>query len=106
MYAVFQIGKKQYRVFNEQIICVERIDANIGAQLIFDQVLFIKQNNECQIGNPFIKKMKIIATVLNHNLHKKIKIIKFHRRKHYRKIQGHRQHFTKIKIINIGDNLV
>lgn len=103
MYAVFQIGNRQYRVFNNQIIFIERINVDIGEQFEFDQVLFFKNDHFFQIGDPFIKKMKVIATVLEHNLDHKIKIVKFRRRKHYRKSQGHRQNITKIKIINIGN---
>lgn len=102
MYAVFQIGNKQYRVFTQQIIHIEQVHVSIGNVLEFNQVLFVKDNNSFQVGDPFIKNMKITATVLDHYLSKKVKIIKFRRRKHYRKTQGHRQHFTKIKIINIS----
>lgn len=98
MYAVFQIGKKQYRVFNKQIIYVDRINVNIGKILEFNQVLFLKDNNDFYLGNPFIEKFKVIATVLDHNLDQKIKIVKFRRRKHFRRIQGHRQRLTKIEI--------
>lgn len=102
MYAVFQIGNKQYKVFNTQIIYIDRVKANVGDQLEFNQILFVKINDFFQIGNPFIKKIQIIATVLDHNLGQKINIIKFRRRKHSRKSQGYRQHITKIKIVNIN----
>lgn len=101
MYAVFQIGNRQYRVFNNQIIKIERINIKIGSKVEFNQILFVKNNDSFQIGNPFIKNMKIIAIVQNHELNKKIKIVKFRRRKHSRKLQGHRQQMTKIKITNI-----
>lgn len=101
MYAVFQIGSKQYRVITNQVICIERLDANIGDQVKFDQILVIKNNDFLQIGDPFIKNGIIIAEIVTHDLAKKIEIVKFHRRKHFRKRQGHRQYFTKIKIVSI-----
>lgn len=102
MYAIFQIGKKQYRVVNDQSIYIDRVHVDVGNQIEFDQVLFIRNNNDVRIGNPFIKNVKIITTVLSHHLNKKIQIIKFRRRKHSLKSQGHRQCMTKIKIINIS----
>lgn len=102
MYAVFQMGTRQYRVLIGQIICIERIKFNIGEQFELDQVLFINKNNSIYIGNPFVKTGQITATVLDHFFGKKIEIIKFRRRKHFRKFQGHRQCFTKIRILSIN----
>lgn len=103
MYAVFRIGSKQYRVFEGQVIDIERVNYNIGEKIEFDQVLFIKDHDDyIRIGNPFVIDVKIIAKVLIHNLTKKIKIIKFRRRKHFSRSQGHRQCFTKIKIMSIS----
>lgn len=102
MYAVFQIGNRQYRVITGQIICIERININIGERLELNQVLFIKKKDSIQIGNPFIKTGRVIAKVLEHFFDKKIEIIKFRRRKHFRKFQGHRQYITKIRIVTIG----
>ncbi|ADV33502.1 50S ribosomal protein L21 [Candidatus Blochmanniella vafra str. BVAF] len=101
MYAVFQIGSKQYYVCAGEIIYIDRMIANIGSRIEFNQVLFIKDNDCIQIGNPFINSGKVVAQIICHDRCKKIKIIKFRRRKHFRKSQGHRQHITKIKILNI-----
>ncbi|URJ30646.1 50S ribosomal protein L21 [Candidatus Blochmannia vicinus (nom. nud.)] len=102
MYAVFQIGGKQYRVTEGQIINVERIGVNIGNQVEFNQILLLKCNDCLQIGYPFIKEGKVIAEIVEQNVNRKIEIIKFRRRKHFRKFQGHRQCFTKIKIKSIN----
>lgn len=100
MYVVFQTGGKQYRVFENQMIFVERLDVSIGDQVQFDRILIIKSDDFLKIGNPFIKDGVVIAIIVAHGLNKKIEIVKFRRRKHYRKHQGHRQNFTKIKILN------
>ncbi|MGP1930721.1 MAG: 50S ribosomal protein L21 [Arsenophonus sp. ET-YP4-MAG3] len=101
MYAVFQSGAKQHRVTKSQIIRLEKLDIAIGETIEFNKVLMIAGNNNIKIGSPFIKDIKIKAKVIAHGRSEKIKIIKFRRRKHSRKQQGHRQWFTDIKIISI-----
>lgn len=104
MYAVFQTGGKQYRVIKHQVVQVERLNANIGDQIIFDQVLVIQSDHVIQIGTPFIKDGAVLAKVITHGFAPKIEIVKFRRRKHFRKRQGHRQQFTKLEIMNININ--
>lgn len=102
MYAVFQIGGKQYRVSENEVICVERLDVKIGDRVKFDQILMIQDDNFLKIGNPFVQNWVVTARTIIHGLTKKIKIVKFRRRKHFRKYRGHRQNFTRVKIISIG----
>lgn len=102
MYAVFQIGNKQYFVIENQVICVERLNISIGDQLNFNKVLIIKGDNILKIGTPFVLGGVVIAKILTHGLSKKIEIVKFRRRKHFRKHQGHRQNFTRLKILSIN----
>lgn len=104
MYAVFQTGGKQYRVVEKQTIFVERLAFSIGEKVKFNQVLLIKNGDCLQIGSPFLQDEVIIAEVMAHSLGKKINIVKFRRRKHYRKHQGHRQRCTQIQIISIKNN--
>ncbi|WWO95172.1 MAG: 50S ribosomal protein L21 [Candidatus Dasytiphilus stammeri] len=102
MYAIFQSGGKQYRVKSGQIICLEKINNFLPNHKIqFDQVLMIVNGNEVKIGTPLVIGGLIQAEVLVHNRTKKIKIVKFKRRKHYEKQQGHRQWYTKVKITDI-----
>ncbi|URJ23141.1 50S ribosomal protein L21 [Blochmannia endosymbiont of Camponotus sp. C-003] len=103
MYAVFQTGGKQYRVVEGQLIHIEQIGIDIGNQVEFNQILLIECDDYLQIGSPFVKNGQIIAEIVAHSLNQKIKIIKFRRRKHFRKFQGHRQCFTTIKIISISN---
>lgn len=104
MYAVFQIGNKQYQAVLGKIINIERINIAVGNQIELSHVLLIKRDDIIQLGDPFIKNGRIIVKVLNHILGKKVEIIKFRRRKHFCKSQGHRQHLTKISVLDIINN--
>ncbi|BAP58684.1 50S ribosomal protein L21 [Candidatus Tachikawaea gelatinosa] len=101
MYAVFKNGGKQYRVKEGQTIRLEKISDDIGNVVKFDQVLMYSKNDQIFFGNPLLKNSFIKATIISHGKNKKIRIIKFRRRKHHRKHQGHRQNFTEIKITDI-----
>ncbi|WP_295164306.1 50S ribosomal protein L21 [uncultured Buchnera sp.] len=103
MYAVFISGGKQYRVKKNQIIKLEKLNNPPGSIIEFDKILMIADENEIKIGKPFLHGSKIKAYVENHGRLKKIKVIKFNRRKHYKKQQGHRQHFTNVKILDINN---
>ncbi|WP_457913812.1 50S ribosomal protein L21 [Candidatus Gillettellia adelgis] len=102
MYAVFQSGGKQHRVSENQTIRLEKLDIAIGKTVEFTHVLMIVHGDNIKIGTPFVDGGKINATVIAHDRGEKIKIIKFRRRKHYRKQQGHRQHFIHLKINSIN----
>ncbi|CAL1329362.1 50S ribosomal protein L21 [Candidatus Providencia siddallii] len=101
MYAVFQNGGKQYKIEKEQTIRLEKLNITVGTIVDFKNVLMIYNGSECQLGTPIINNAKIKAEIIAHGRNKKIKIIKFNRRKHSRKQQGHRQYFTDVKIIDI-----
>ncbi|MCV2508622.1 MAG: 50S ribosomal protein L21 [Candidatus Lightella neohaematopini] len=101
MYVLFSSGNKQYLVSKGDIINIEKINKLIGTTIKISNILMYCKNNVCKFGNPYIKNISIIAKIINHSRDKKIKIIKFIRRKHYRRNYGHRQWFTQIKIIDI-----
>lgn len=102
MYAVFLSGGKQYKAIENQTIKLEKLNYPPGTTIEFDKILLFSNNNFTKIGTPFLKNGKIKACIENHGRAKKIKIIKFNRRKHYKKQQGHRQNFTNVKIIEIS----
>lgn len=102
MYAVFETNGKQYKVKNNDIIRLERINMPINNIFEFCNVLMVAYDKKIFIGEPILKNCSIKAEVINHIRGEKIKIIKFRRRKHYRKQQGYCQFFTNIKIININ----
>lgn len=103
MYAVFLSGGKQYRVKKNQTIKLEKLNHLPGSIIELKNILMISNEKKIQIGSPFLSGSSITAHVENHGKLKKIKIIKFNRRKHYKKTQGHRQNYTNIKILKINN---
>ncbi|WP_336748258.1 50S ribosomal protein L21 [Pantoea vagans] len=101
MYAVFQSGGKQHRVSEGQTVRLEKLDIATGETIEFDQVLMIANGEDVKIGAPLVSGGMIKAEVIAHGRGEKIKIVKFRRRKHYRKQAGHRQWFTDVKITGI-----
>lgn len=101
MYAVIKTGGKQYRVEEGDRLRVEKIETATGDAVEFDQVLLVADGDKITVGQPLVDGAKVTAEVTEQGRHKKIKIIKFRRRKHYRKQQGHRQWFTEVKITGI-----
>jgi large subunit ribosomal protein L21 len=89
MYAVIQTGGKQYRVSEGQILTVEKLDVETGKTVEFSNVLAISDDSGLKIGAPFVNGAKVVANVIGEGRHDKIRVIKFRRRKHYRKQQGH-----------------
>ena len=102
MYAVIQTGGKQYRVSEGDTIKVELLKAETGASVELDKVLMITNGDDVKVGAPFVEGGKVTATVKAHGRGKKVKIIKFRRRKHHMKRQGHRQWFTELEVTGIA----
>jgi large subunit ribosomal protein L21 len=102
MYAVFQSGGKQHRVSEGQTVRLEKLDIATGETIEFDQVLMIANGEDVKIGAPLVSGGVIKAEIVAHGRGEKIKIVKFRRRKHHRKQQGHRQWFTDVKITGIS----
>ena len=101
MYAVIKTGGKQYKVVPGEKLKVEQIPADVGAQIVLDQVLLVGDGSSVRLGQPIVTGATVNATVLAHGRGEKIKIFKMRRRKHYQKHQGHRQGFTELKIDGI-----
>ena len=100
MYAVIESGGKQHRVIEGETLKLEKIEVPTGETIEFDRVLMVG-GAEIKIGTPLVAGGKVSAEVIAHGRHKKIKIIKFNRRKHFRKETGHRQWFTEVKSTGI-----
>ncbi|MBL4820004.1 MAG: 50S ribosomal protein L21 [Gammaproteobacteria bacterium] len=101
MYAVIESGGKQHRVEEGETLKLEKLEAATGEQIDFDKVLMVGEGESVTIGTPYVEGSKVTAEVLTQGRAKKVNIIKFNRRKHYRKQQGHRQWFTEVKITGI-----
>jgi len=102
MYAVIVSGGKQHRVTEGETLKLEKIEAATGDNVEFDQVLMVGGGDDVKIGTPVVEGGKVTAEVVAHGRHKKVKIVKFNRRKHYRNETGHRQWFTEVKITGIS----
>ena|SRR2546425_5741150 len=102
MYAVIVTGGKQYRVAQGETLRVEKIEADVGAAVSFDQVLLVGSGDGISVGAPLVKGATVAAKVVKHGREDKIRIIKFRRRKHHMKQMGHRQHYTEIEITSIA----
>ena len=101
MYAVVKTGGKQYKVAPGEKLKVEQIPADVGAEVILDQVLLVSEGEAVRLGQPTVAGATVKATVAAHGRGEKIRIFKMRRRKHYQKHQGHRQNFTELRIESI-----
>jgi len=102
MYAVVKTGGKQYRVTPGQKFKVEQIPADIGSEIVLDQVLMLADGNSVTVGAPLVSGASVTAKVLSQGRGKKVTIFKMRRRKHYQKHQGHRQNYTELEVQSIG----
>jgi large subunit ribosomal protein L21 len=98
MYAVIKTGGKQYKVAAGEKIKVEQIAADVGQELVLDQVLAVGEGASLSVGAPWVTGASVKATVVAHGRHPKVRIFKMRRRKHYQKHGGHRQNFTELQI--------
>ena len=101
MYAVIVSGGKQHRVKEGETLKLEKLEVETGGSLEFDRVLLVVNGDDVKVGAPVVDGAKVTAEVVSHGRHDKINIIKFRRRKHSMKRQGHRQWFTEVKITGI-----
>lgn len=102
MYAVIKTGGKQYRVSEGDRLRVELLNADAGSEVVFDQVMLVGAGDSVKVGTPLVAGATVKAQVEDHGRGDKITIIKFRRRKHFRKKQGHRQYYTQVKITGIS----
>ncbi|MFL1403993.1 50S ribosomal protein L21 [Marinobacter sp. M1N3S26] len=101
MYAVIVSGGKQHRVQEGETLKLEKLEVETGGTVEFDRVLLIGNGDDIKVGAPVVDGAKVTAEVVDHGRHDKVQIIKFRRRKHHMKRQGHRQWFTEVKITGI-----
>jgi len=101
MYAVIQTAGKQYRVSPGEIVRLDKMEQQVGDPVEFDKVLAIQDEEQYTIGRPTIDRARVLGTVVETGRAKKIRVLKFKRRKQYRVLRGHRQDFTAVKIDDI-----
>jgi large subunit ribosomal protein L21 len=102
MYAVIVTGGKQYRVSEGSILKVEKLEAEAGASVEFDNVLLVANGDKVTLGTPKVAGAKVTGTVQSHGKTDKVSIVKFRRRKHYLRQGTHRQQYTEIKVTGIA----
>lgn len=103
MYAVIKTGGKQYRVAQGEKLKVEKLPAEVGAEVVLDQVLAVGEGDGVKLGAPLVQGATVKAKVLSHGRGEKVTIFKMKRRKHYQKHQGHRQAYTELEITAISE---
>ena len=94
MYAVIRSGGKQYKVAPGEKLKVEQLSADVGAEVVLDQVLMVGDGDSVRLGQPIVAGATVKATVVSHGRGEKVTIFKMRRRKHYHKHQGHRKNYT------------
>ncbi len=100
MYAIIRTGGKQYKVSEGDYLLVEKLDSEIGTEVSFD-VLMLSDGETVKVGKPLVTDASVKAEVIEHGKAKKVIVFKYKPKKNYRKKQGHRQPFTKIKITSV-----
>ena len=101
MYAIIESCGKQYKVAEGDIVFFEKLDAEEGKTVTFDNVILVSEEGKVQVGNPYVKGVKVEGKVVSHGKGKKIIVFKMKAKKNYRRKQGHRQPYTKVEITSI-----
>ena len=101
MYAIIESCGKQYKVAEGDVVFFEKLDAEEGKKVTFDNVILVSDEGKVQVGNPYVKGVKVEGKVISHGKGKKIIVFKMKAKKNYRRKQGHRQPYTKVEITSI-----
>ena len=104
MYAIFESGGKQHKVFEGEILRLEKLNAEAGAKVNFSKVLLLATDDKVTLGAPYVENAQVVAEVVEQGRGDKVRIVKFRRRKHHQKTTGHRQYYTEVKITGIETN--
>ena len=101
MYAIIESCGKQYKVAEGDVVFFEKLDTEVGKKVTFDKVILVSDEKGVQVGNPYVKGVKVEGKVVSHGKGKKIIVFKMKAKKNERKKQGHRQPYTKVEITTI-----
>lgn len=102
MYAVIKTGGKQYKVHEDQVLKVEKLEGSEGSEIELNDVLLYSDGETITVGAPQIENASVKAFIVEQGRSKKTLVFKYKRRKGYRKMRGHRQHYTEIRINSIS----
>ena len=101
MYAIIEACGKQYKVAQGDVVFFEKLDNEEGKKVTFSNVVLVSDENKIQVGNPYVKGVKVEGKVVSHGKGKKILVFKYKAKKNYRRTRGHRQPYTKVEITSI-----
>ncbi len=101
MYAIIESCGRQYKVSEGDVVFFEKLDAQEGKAITFDNVVLVSNEDKVEIGVPYVKGAKVEGKVIAHGKGKKIIVYKYKAKKNYRRTQGHRQPYTKVEITSI-----
>jgi len=101
MYAIIEACGRQYKVQEGETVYFEKLDTEEGKKVSFDKVVLVSNDGKVQVGNPYVKGIKVEGKVVSHGKAKKILVFKYKAKKNYRRTQGHRQPYTKVEITGI-----
>ena len=101
MYAIIESCGKQYKVAEGDVVFFEKLDAEEGKKVTFDKVMLVSEDGKIQVGNPYVKGVKVEGKVISHGKAKKIIVFKMKAKANYRRRYGHRQPYTKVEITSI-----
>ena len=102
MYAIFETGGRQYQAEPEQVIRVDSLGLKAGDKVEFDRVLAVRDEDDLQVGQPYVAGARVVATVVEQGRGKKIRVFTYRRKKHSKRLRGHRQDFTAVRIDEIS----
>lgn len=101
MYAIIEACGRQYKVQENDVVFFEKLDAEEGKKVTFDNVILVSDEGKVQVGNPYVKGVKVEGKVVSHGRGKKVLVFKYKAKKNERKTRGHRQDYTKVEITSI-----
>jgi large subunit ribosomal protein L21 len=101
MFAVIRFKNRQYRLREGDVVALDKIDADVGSHLELDEVLIAGDENGVDVGNPVLDGARVTAEVVGHERAPKVEVFKFKRRKGYKRLRGHRQPYTLVKVLSV-----
>ena len=101
MYAIIESCGRQYKVTEGDVVFFEKLEAEEGKKVTFDNVVLLSDDKKVEVGAPYVKGVKVEGKVVSHGKGKKILVYKYKAKKNYRRTQGHRQPYTKVEITGI-----
>ena len=101
MYAIIEACGRQYKVEEKEVVFFDKLEENEGKKVSFDKVILVSNDGKVQVGDPYVKGVKVEGKVVSHGKGKKILVYKYKAKKNERKTRGHRQEYTKVEITKI-----